>query len=66
MNKWLYGTAMALVAANLVMCVYWVYTQPRPVAQCINGYVMVPSRDHSMYVQQALFVAEQCMAIDTD
>jgi hypothetical protein len=66
MNQWLYRTAMALVAANLVMCVYLVYTQPRIRAQCINGVVMVPSRDHSMYVQRAVFVAERCMAIDTD
>jgi len=66
MNKWLYRTAMTLLVANLIMCVYMVATAPPTVPQCIAGYVMVPSKDRTMYVQRAVFVAERCIAIDTD
>jgi len=66
MSIWMYRVAMTLLAANLALCVYMAASQPKIVPQCINGYVMVPSKDHSMYVQQALFVAERCLPIDTD
>lgn len=66
MNTWIYRLAMTLLLANLAMCIYMVYTQPKIVPLCINGYVMVPSKDRTMYVQQALFVAERCIPIDTD
>ena len=66
MNTWIYRLAMTLLLANLAMCIYMVLTQPKIVPQCINGYVMVPSKDRTMYVQQAVFVAERCIPIDTD
>ena len=66
MNTWIYRLAMTLLMANLAMCIYMVATQPKIVPLCINGYVMVPSKDRTMYVQQALFVAERCIPIDTD
>jgi hypothetical protein len=66
MSIWMYRVAMTLLLANLALCAYMVATQPKIVAQCINGYIMVQSKDHSMYVQKALFVAERCIPIDTD
>jgi hypothetical protein len=57
---------MTLMAVNLAVCVYAAVSYEAPVAQCINGYVMVPSRDRTMYVQRAVIVAERCIAIDTD
>lgn len=66
MSTWMYRVAMTLLLANLALCVCMVYTQPKIVPLCIDGYVMVPSKDHSMYVQRAVFVAERCIAIDTD
>ena len=66
MSTWMYRVAMTLLLANLALCVYMVATQPKIVPLCINGHVMVPSKDHSMYVQRAVFVAERCIPIDTD
>jgi len=66
MNKWMYRVAMTLLLANLALCVYMVATQPVIVAQCIDGLVMVPSKDRTMYVQRAVFVAERCIPIDMD
>jgi hypothetical protein len=66
MSIWLYRVAMTLLLANLGLCIYMAVTQPPVMAQCINGYVMVISRDHSMYQQRAVFVAERCVAIDRD
>jgi hypothetical protein len=57
---------MTALVANVLVGVYVICTQPKIVAQCINGYVMVPSKDRTMYVQQALIVAERCVPIDTD
>ena len=66
MNVWIYRLFMALLVANLGLCIYMVATAPPVVPQCINGVVMVQNKQHTMYVQRAVFVAEQCIAIDTD
>jgi len=66
MSKWTFRILMTLMAVNLAVCVYAAVSYEAPVAQCINGYVMVPSRDRTMYVQRAVIVAERCIAIDTD
>ena len=66
MNTWIYRLAMTLLMANLVLCIYMALTAPPVVPLCIDGVVMVQSKDHSMYVQRAIFVAERCVGIDRD
>jgi len=66
MNVWIYRLFVTLLVANLALCIYAVATAPVATPQCINGYVMVPSKDRSMYIQRAVFVAERCIPIDTD
>ena len=66
MNTWVYRLIMALLLANTAVGIYVLATAPKRVPLCINGYVMVPSKDRTMYVQAAVFVAERCIPIDTD
>ena len=66
MNIWVYRLAMTLLVANIGVCLWAIATAPKRVPLCINGYVMIPSKDHTMYVQAAVFVAERCIPIDTD
>jgi hypothetical protein len=66
MNTWVYRLIMALLLAHTAVGVYVLATAPKLTPLCINGVVMVPSKDRTMYVQSAVFVAERCVAIDTD
>lgn len=66
MSTWLYRSIMAGLIANVCFGVYVLATLPKITPLCINGLVMVQNKAHTMYVQQAVFVAEQCIPIDTD
>jgi hypothetical protein len=66
MNTWVYRLIMALLLANTAVGIYVLATTPKLIPLCVNGYVMVPSKDRTMYVQSAVFVAERCVPIDTD
>jgi len=63
MSDWLFRLMMAVLAVMFIGQVYIIVTQPAPVVECVNGYVMEQHKD--MWVQRGLLPAH-CVAIDKD
>ena len=63
MKDWIFRILMTLMAANLCLIIWIMYTTPQP--QCLNGIVMVPDKGGDMWVQKGLW-ATHCMPVDKD
>lgn len=65
MNEWLYRAIMAALAANILFGAYVVITHVSQPKMCLNGIVMVLSKDRDMYVQSGI-TPTHCMPITRD